>query len=287
MQSVYQVPGGINNLILIKQMVMEHGGATVGVCTEQKYWKNKKRNLYSELYGEPVKTADHETLIIGWDDEYPASNFSITPKGDGAWICKNSWGEDFGDGGYIYISYDDVNIGNQDIVYTRLADSDNFDNIYQSDILGWVGQMGFSKESAYFANVYTAEKDEVLKAISFYATGDDTSFTVFVVTDYKDDKSLNSGRKEIGKGETRYAGYYTVDLSQDIELTKGQKYAVIVKINTPGSEKPIAIECDAGSRTGELDLSDGEGYMSLYGEKWHRAEDADANICLKAFTDDR
>ena len=73
----------------------------------------------------------------------------------------------------------------------------------------------------------------------------------------------------------------------NIELKKGQKYAVIVSIKTPGSEKPIAIECDPGARTRNLDLKDGEGYISKYGEVWHSAEESQANVCLKAFTDDK
>ena len=60
-----------------------------------------------------------------------------------------------------------------------------------------------------------------------------------------------------------------------------------MSIKTPGSERPIAIECDAGERTKDFDITDGEGYMSLYGENWMRAEDNEANICLKAFTNDR
>ena len=127
----------------------------------------------------------------------------------------------------------------------------------------------------------------MLRAISFYAVGADTEFKVFVVTDYKEMKSLNSNRKEVGKGETRYSGYYTVDLEREIELKKGQKFAVIMSVKTPGCERPIAIECDGGDRTADLDLTDGESYISHYGEKWQSAEGEDANVCLKAFTDDR
>ena len=37
--------------------------------------------------------ADHAVTIIGWDDNYPKENFNNVPKGNGAWIVKNSWGE--------------------------------------------------------------------------------------------------------------------------------------------------------------------------------------------------
>ena len=274
----------------IKSAVYKYGGVETSIYMEMPYGSTASEYYNIDncsYYYNGINSPNHDIVIVGWNDHYPKENFEKIPPNDGAYICKNSWGEDFGDKGYIYVSYDDVNIANQAIVYTRLADNNNYDNIYQSDVLGWVGQMGFSEESAYFANVYTAKGDEVLKAISFYATGDNTSFKVFVVTDFEDMNSLNSGRIEIGKGETRFAGYYTVDLNRDIELKKGQRYAVIVSIKTPGAEKPIAIECDAGNRTQGLDLSDGEGYMSLYGEVWHSAEEENANLCLKAFTDNK
>jgi len=51
---------------------------------------------------------------------------------------------------------------------------------------------------------------------------------------------------------------------------------------------PIAIEYNADERTASFDISDGEGYISLYGEMWHRAETSEkCNVCLKAFTNKR
>ena len=274
----------------IKSAIYKYGGVETSIYLEMPYGESYSvyynpdtASYYYDGYEEP----NHDLVIVGWNDNYPKENFALKPSSDGAYICKNSWGESFGDGGYFYISYEDVNICQKSIVYTSLDDADDYDNIYQTDELGWVGQMGYSDESAYFANVYEAKGKETLKAVSFYATGPNTKFSVFVVTDYEEMNSLNRGRKEVGKGETRYAGYYTVDLNQDIELEPGQKYAIIMSITTPGSERPIAIECDAGERTANLDLSDGEGYMSLYGEIWQNSEEKEANICLKAFTVDR
>jgi len=55
----------------------------------------------------------------------------------------NSWGDSFGDDGLFYVSYYDSNIGIHNVVYTRVEDNDNYDNIYQSDLCGWVGQLGY------------------------------------------------------------------------------------------------------------------------------------------------
>ena len=46
---------------------------------------------------------NHDVVIIGWDDNYPQENFTTHPEGDGAFICKNSWGEEFGEDGYFLV----------------------------------------------------------------------------------------------------------------------------------------------------------------------------------------
>jgi hypothetical protein len=46
---------------------------------------------------------NHAVLIIGWDDSMCG--------GVGAWICKNSWGQSWGENGFFYIKYGSCRIG--------------------------------------------------------------------------------------------------------------------------------------------------------------------------------
>lgn len=274
---------------IIKSAIFRYGGVETSLYLEMEYTDYKSRYYNSETasyFYNGEEQPNHDVVVVGWDDTFSRTKFAIQPEKDGAYICKNSWGEEFGDGGYFYVSYEDVNLCGQSIVYTRLEDPDDFDHIYQSDLLGWVGELGFSKEEAFFANCYVPERDEELAAVSFYATGPRTTFSVYYVPEMNGTSDL-SKREFLVSGETRYAGYYTVKIPEPPALTKGKKYAVVVQVSTPGAKRPIAVEYAADERSQQADITDGEGYISLYGEAWSSAEESNCNVCLKAFTNDR
>lgn len=276
--------------VAIKEAIYKYGAVETSIYTQMKTansWSGYYNRERATYYYNQEATCNHDIIIVGWDDDFPKEYFTITPENDGAFICKNSWGTEFGEDGYFYVSYEDANIGTTNVVYTKLGDANNFDNIYQSDLLGWRGQLGYEKDQAYFANVYRAGEDEELAAVSFYATDVDTTYQVYVVPEFEDEDSLND-RKLVAEGNFEQAGYYTVRLDEAVKLKDNQKFAVVVHIQTPGAIHPVAIEYDADSRTREFDITDGEGYISLYGNKWMSAEkNKDCNLCLKAFTNDR
>ena len=276
--------------VAIKEAIYKYGAVETSIYTQMKTansWSGYYNRERATYYYNQEATCNHDIIIVGWDDDFPKEYFTITPENDGAFICKNSWGTEFGEDGYFYVSYEDANIGTTNVVYTKLGDANNFDNIYQSDLLGWRGQLGYEKDQAYFANVYRAGEDEELAAVSFYATDVDTTYQVYEVPEFEDADSLND-RKLVAEGSFEQAGYYTVRLDEAVKLKDNQKFAVVVHIQTPGAVHPVAIEYDADSRTREFDITDGEGYISLYGNKWMSAEkNKDCNLCLKAFTNDR
>ena len=89
-------------------------------------------------------STNHEVTIVGWDDNYAATNFhgaAGAPPGNGAFIVKNSWGTSFGDRGYFYLSYYDTSI--QDVTAFTAEPTSNYAAEYQYDPLGWVDNMGY------------------------------------------------------------------------------------------------------------------------------------------------
>lgn len=275
----------------IKNAVFKYGGVQTSLYssiqnpTSSSAHYNSATNSYCYI---GTAKPNHEVVIIGWDDNYSKSNFSVPLEGDGAFICQNSWGSEFGDRGVFYVSYYDTNIGTHNVVYTRIDDVDNYDNIYQSDLCGWVGKMGYERESMYGANVFTAKADEEVVAAAFYATAPDTEYKIFVVKDFESEESFKD-KVLMAEGTVEDAGYYTIDFDDAVSVDKGERYAVVVYVYTPGATHPLAIEYDSGDKFLEtIDLEDGEGYISFAGNQFVNVkEKQDCNICIKAFTNNR
>ena len=227
-------------------------------------------------------------MIIGWDDNYSKENFAVQPEGDGAFICQNSWGSEFGEDGIFYVSYYDVNIGTHNIVYTGIEDTDNYDNIYQSDLCGWVGKLGYGREDIYGANVFTANQPETVTAASFYATAADTSYELYIVKNFQDEESF-ANKTLVAQGSLEQAGYYTIDFDKEIYVEAGERYGVVLYIKTTGATMPLAIEYDSKDKAlDNVDLEDGEGYISYNGTRFVNVkEQKDCNLCIKAFTNNR
>lgn len=274
----------------IKESVFKYGAVQTSIYNALRSSQSKSP-YYNERTGAycyiGTEKPNHDVTIIGWDDSYPKENFSVDLEGDGAFICQNSWGEEFGEDGIFYISYYDTNIGTHNVVYTRVDETDNYDHIYQSDLCGWVGQLGYNKESIYGANVYTAAQAEKLVAASFYATGKDTQYELYVVRNFQNEESLGE-RIPVASGKLSNAGYYTIDFNQGIPVEAGEQYAIVLHIITPGSVHPMAIEYKADKATASVILDDGESYISTNGRSWENADKVEeSNLCIKVFSNNQ
>ena len=275
----------------IKQTVYLHGGVESSLYmdftdpTQDSRYYSRKYHSYAYTGRE---ASNHDVVIIGWDDQYPAENFSQTVEGDGAFICQNSWGTGFGEAGIFYVSYYDANIGNDSVAYIRVEDTENYDVLYQSDLCGWCGQIGYHTEKASFANVYEASGNQTLQAVGFYATGPDTEYQISVQPEFDGEQSLGEAQL-LQSGYLQYAGSYTIDLQEAVPVEAGDRFAVVVQITTPGSQYPIAVEYSSEALREAVDLSDGEGYISTDGfSDWERVEtNQDSNLCLKVYANGR
>lgn len=107
-----------NDVSLIKQKIMENGAVYYSYnCFPENYHTSNGMETYydngTSIYGtEPY--SGHAVTVIGWDDNFSKDNFhpECDVKNDGAWLYKNSWGEDYQDNvkdeykGYFWVSYE-------------------------------------------------------------------------------------------------------------------------------------------------------------------------------------
>ena len=73
----------------IKTELCEGRSISVGVTISNETLNTNTWAAYDPQFS---SAATHVVCIVGWDDDYDASNFKDTPPGNGAWIVKNSWG---------------------------------------------------------------------------------------------------------------------------------------------------------------------------------------------------
>lgn len=271
----------------IKRILVKHGAVYSSFRSENGYYDAQQVNYYYD--GDSTKT-NHAIAIVGWDDNYPASNFVKAPPGNGAFICKNSWGEDFGENGYFYISYYDKLLNINGSAAFIDAGEEDYNKIYQYDPLGRTCYV----EINYGANVFpeqgnTITNDETLKAVAFYTYYQNTQYELYVVTDYENESSLSDLGDPVASGVIEDSGYHTINLENDIELKSGTRFAVAVKLYTPGEISRICCECTPieEGHSSKATAGADEGYLSRDGINWYDAtlSHADLSVCLKAFTD--
>ena len=88
-----------NSVSQIKTAVYNDGPVATGFTVLNNFY-----NYSSGCYNSDTAEApNHAILIVGWDD--------AACGGAGAWIIKNSWGDDWGQDGYGYVQYGVCNIG--------------------------------------------------------------------------------------------------------------------------------------------------------------------------------
>ena len=266
----------------IKEAIIKYGAVATGIYYSGSYMKS---NSY---YYPGTNGPNHAITIVGWDDNYSKSNFKTSPPGDGAWICKNSWGETWGNNGYFYVSYYDTKcarLGDYDkSTYTIiLNDTVHYDKNYQYDIIGITDYLITGEKTIWYKNTFNATGNELLNAFSTYfnATSEWTA-QIYV----------NNALKLTQNGKAN-AGYYTFNLNKNIPLKTGDAFTIVLKIST---DKLASIPISEKVRSNRILYSEGVSFFSIDGKNWIDLFDYKADMpeyghtydsqvaCIKAFT---
>ncbi|MDD1657333.1 MAG: lectin like domain-containing protein [Methanomicrobiales archaeon] len=264
----------------IKNAIQVYGGIYSLI-----YWTDAAyQTATSSFYYSGEENINHAITIVGWDDTYDRSRFRTSAPGNGAFIVRNSWSTSFGDGGYFYVSYYDAEIGHGNVVFTGES-TQNFQNIYQYDTLGWLSSAGFGGDTGYFANVFTASGAEQITGASFYTASPHSEYQVSVYTNPSGGPLSAPGPLSTKTGTIAIPGYHTVLLETPVAVTAGQKFSVVVRLRTPGFNYPIPLESPVTGYATNVNAAAGQSYISQNGVSWSdtTASWKTTNVCLKAF----
>ena len=283
-QGVYEIPATEKNRDIIKLMIMEHGSVTGSICSDDELWTGKKLNLYDyKKYGGD-NIADHEILIVGWNDDYEESNFITRPHEKGAFICKNSWGTKYGSEGYFYISYEDTVLSNNNVVaYDCVMPDDNrwYDGNYQyagflthvKDAIVDRNNCAYMLEenSKSYGIKIQAESDEKLCAAGLFSMSTDMNYEISVfnvsgVSEHEYSQGLQGesvtntyyNLKDLDNAiiteefKTITGGYHTFEFTKTIDMEKGEEFLIVVK---PLNKEKLVFEKEMDS-TDELNYDE-------------------------------
>ena len=163
----------------------------------------------------------------------------------------------------------------------------NYSRIYQYDPLGWTSSTGYSNETAWFANIFTAEASEGLAAVSFYCRAATCPYEIYVYTGVTAGVPRSGTLAATETGTISYPGYTTIDLSSPIPLASGGRFSIVVKLTTPGSNYPISLEHRIAGYSSSATASAGQSFIGSSGSSWSDltalSGHENDNVCLKGF----
>ena len=282
----------------IKRVLYEVGAVYVSYTHINAALSSDRKNFYwngdTSLYN-PYYDGGHAVTIIGWDDNYSKTNFKYTPPYNGAFLVKNSWGTNWGDNGCFWVSYWDATFGGSELFcFNSLEPTDNYGDIYQYDPLGKVSSYG-GKATMHGANVFVARKNDSLAAVGFYANAPNTKYTIKVYVGCTTSSPVSGTLRLTQTGTVEHCGYATIPLDDYVSISKGQRFSIVFRLNTPGYNYPLAFEAYYSYKsngktywtpTSEATASAGESFISSDGTTWTDFTTVfpNGNLCLKAYT---
>ncbi len=282
---------------VVKRMISDYGAVSWSYYSDSKYLNAATGAYYNNSGGSGTAKTNHAIMAVGWDDNYAKENFKegIRPQNDGAWIIRNSWGTGNGDGGYNYISYEDVSLGSGNPVYAfTVCDSAKYDNNY------FYGNTAYSNATIAVkraAQVFQIKSEnavrEKMTAVSFLIGTSNVKYElqVYKNPDIEEGKVTDptSGTPMFSTpqtGVTGYAGMHTIEFAAPV-LFDADDYAAVVLTfpdTSPNMYFDRSYTSDSGKQRGVHIIEEGRSFYSSNLTSWKDNYGNDRTFRINALT---
>lgn len=254
---------------VIKKNIIKNGALTCSYLAEESYLGSDKVSFYCYKDEE----SDHAVAVVGWDDDYNRKKFDSNedeiPKNNGAWLIRNSWGTDYGDGGYFWISYEDKTFSK--VCAVEMGTNDDFDNNYY-----YAGNFCYPDDfdsDLRIASVFRVKEEggerQELRAISLAYDTYNVDYTVTVYKDSYEDLLENPGTGRMpvssASGYYEYPGIHTIMLDDPVDLKAGEAFSVVIGL-TQRFGKKISLYVEKAKHDVVVNQHPGEAYLDQNGE---------------------
>ena len=277
----------------LKRAILDYGAIATSM-----YWSDYYTSSNKTYHCYNGSSANHAITVVGWDDNISKKCFKKPPASDGAWIIKNSWGTDIGDGGFCYISYCDTGFARSDCsVYLPAADAAAaYDAVHGYAFAGPYYDTSTSYDGCFpqfdsdlQAVVFTAASGESLAAVGVWTAVYPYEYEISVYTNvmrhstsrweevvpckyssqtygtvYPSEDPLEGGACALRQsGVLARGGYATVPLENEIPLAPGTSYAIVFRQTGSAASILVAIDTSASEDPiyGQCAYRSGNGYL--------------------------
>ena len=199
----------------IKELIRDQGPLCIGVGDPLDYLT--ANNGYITMIYPSDAPCVHQVVIVGYDDNFPADCFSYEASSDGAWLCQDSQGDDNGNSGYFWLSYDSVLFDPESVrLSNEYSDVITYCNCPASYRYGdWIANEG---EEMAFASCY--DHAGTVGAIGVYTPTSDSTLKLEILDgEFGDELASYEVSYE-------YPGYHTIELDTPLEVTE---FTVIIR----------------------------------------------------------
>ncbi len=254
----------------VKTAVYDYGAVSASFAANDMFFNDGKTATFAyKKFSSSSSIEGHAITVVGWDDNYSKTNFKAgyQPQNDGAWLCKNSWGDYNSLDGYFWISYEDPYLFGEELsepfAITDLIKIEDNIKLYQVEEFGSTydfnltvtsnGVQSSVKDMTYINKFDFTEQYGSLDGVMFETMAVGADYSVYFIPLDSNETPTNDESKWImlDSGVIDYAGYRTIDTNYTLPYSKG---AIGVTIDGTSSNVASTFGCDEWLTTGSGEL---------------------------------